>query len=263
MRNKIFREASWLVPRPLLKGISFNETGMSGFGDRLRGISLALFLARFHRTNLIYYHETSGSQFPYRMLDLIAIEGMNFIPHSPPFPPRTLVVWHRCGYGSSLKSLGFRHLWRIRPKDQAVTDRLEQLGISEDHIGLHIRGTDAIKRKRYPDGVEAQKILLIEKLRQVRETYPGKIIFLAADSRKGIEEWSGILSKMGMQHTWNSSVSWDEEALRQSSADAMLIDFFGLSRCLKIIRLVPSEFSRFAAGIKTGKYVGYHKPDKI
>ncbi len=262
MSQKILREINWILPRFFLQGISFNETGNSGFGDRLRGISLAIFLARFHRTNRIFYHEAPSSHFPYRMVDLIQIEGIELIPHSAPFPPRTLIVQHRCGYGSSLKSMGFRHLWRLKPKNPAFIDRIESLGIGANHIGLHIRGTDAL-HKRFPGGEELQDRLLSAKLEQVRHKYPNQKIFLASDSRQGVRKWQEIATNMGFTVDFNDSAEWNETAHRQSSEADMLVDFFSLSRCSKIIRLVPSEFSRFAAGIKTGKYTKYHKSDKI
>lgn len=261
IKNKILRECGWLIPRLSLDGISFNETGTSGFGDRLRGISLALFLARFHRTRNIFYRETPSPHFPYRMVDLIRIEGFQLIPQSLPFAANTLKVEHRCAYGSSLKRWGFRYLPLMTAKDPMITQRVEQLGIGEGHFGLHIRGTDA--KKRYANGVEEKQRQLIAKLEQLKLKHGDAKIFLAADSRKGIEDWSGVLEEIGFDYTFNDLVTWDEGSIRQSSASAMLVDFFGLSRCSGVLRLVPSEFSRFAQGIKSGKYKGYYKPDKV
>ncbi len=262
MNNKVIREAGWLVPRFFLQGISLNESGTSGFGDRLRGISLALFLAAYHRTNKIYYHENPSVHFPYRMIDLICIDGLELIPHSPPFPPRTLVVNHRCSYGSSLKSFGFRQLWRLGPKDQAISERIGNLGIGDNHIGVHVRGTDALN-KRYRNGVDAQDRLLIDKLSEVRTKHPDKRIYLASDSKIGMEKWHKIATDMGLVVEYNNHAEWDESAHRQSSAAGMLVDFFALSKCHRIVRLVPSEFSRFAAGIKNRRYTGYYVPDII
>jgi hypothetical protein len=60
-----------------------------------------------------HYREAPTKYFPYRILDLITIDGLELIVHLPAFPERTLVVEHDCQRGSSLKRYGFKHLWRV------------------------------------------------------------------------------------------------------------------------------------------------------
>ncbi|MHB9079296.1 MAG: hypothetical protein ACYC3X_17605 [Pirellulaceae bacterium] len=253
--RKIIREGRWIIPTIGLQGIAMREVGLSGFGDRLRGLALALFLAKYHRTKNIFYNDTANDQhtdllnkaFPFRMNDLLDMEGMNFVPCELPFPPRTLEVIHDCIRGSSLKRYGRQELWRLRPKNREILVRLDRQRVNQTCLGFHVRGTDALATARYQDGIELLTERALHALQTFSDTQQMKRVFLAADSVRGLDEWRERLTSLSYEVVCNDRAQWNESVLRQTGADDMLFDFFGLSRCRKIFRLVPSEFSRFAA----------------
>jgi hypothetical protein len=262
--KKIIREGRWIIPTIGLKGIAIREIGLSGFGDRLRGLALALFLAKYHRTRNIYYNDSENDTgkglslkaFPFAMTDIIDIEGINFLPCDPPFPKRTLVITHDSVRGSSLKRYGCSELWRLRPKNREVLKHLDQQCVNESCLGFHVRGTDALASSRYQEGIQILTERAMTSLQKFSDEHQMKRVFLAADNIEGLHEWKDKLTLLGYEVTYNDRAQWNENALRQTGADDMLFDFFGLSRCAKIFRLVPSEFSRFAAWMK-GKRFSY------
>jgi hypothetical protein len=261
--KKISREANWLIPRLGLQGIALHEIGESGFGDRLRGISLALFLARYHRVRRIYYNDFEGKQsdkrwpvFKYKLCDLIQIEGVELIETPLPFPKRTLCIEHVSQAGTSLKRYGWRQMRRLRPKSPAVADRIDELGTDRTMIGFHVRATDKRSRGGYALGEETLAADAIKNLETCASTHGTRKVFLAADNQKGRDAWSSRLTDLGYSVKVNEVTVWDETAKRHTGAEDMLIDFFGLASCCRVVRLVPSEFSRHAAWM-TGRPLRY------
>ena len=80
-------------------------------------------------------------------------------------------------------------------------------------------------------------------------------VFLASDNGRSLRQWRRILAGQGYE-VRTSSPQYDPSKLRQTGANAMLVDFFCLSSCKRIVRGSPSEFSRFAAW-GTGHRLGY------
>jgi len=240
--------------------ICFQETAEGGFGDRLRGIACLLHFADKWGEHEVFYNDDSYqitpgkrfSHFPARMPDLIRIEGLSFRYHKLPMPQ----AGHTIVYDSTtLKKLqirrGFRHMSRLRPRDEAVTERVRALGLNQDWIGLHIRCTDNINERnriRNGDYDVGRKRLALKRIKKLARRYPARKVYIAADNYRALRYWSLLLRNAGFTVQSNTS-EFDQGKLRQTSNFDMLVDFFALAACGRIVRVMPSEFSRFAAWI--------------
>ncbi|TWU43985.1 hypothetical protein Q31b_15190 [Novipirellula aureliae] len=261
--KKIIREANWLVPRLGLQGIALHEIGSSGFGDRLRGISLALFLARYHRVRRIYYNDFEGDLedhrwviFKHKLCDLIQLDGIELIETPLPFPEKTLCVEHLCHVGTGLKRYGWRQMWRLQPRSPAIRERIDDIGIDQTMIGFHVRATDMVSEVSYARGEEVIAAEAIENLGKCAAIHGTRKVFLAADNQKGRDDWGSRLTDLGFSVKVNAGTVWNENAIRHTGVDDMLVDFFGLANCCRVVRLVSSEFSRHAAWM-TGRPLRY------
>lgn len=261
--SQIVRESSLLFPRLGIKSISIVEIGKTGFGDRLRGIALALFLSSHHRVDTIYYKESEQesdtcrkSAFPFKMCDLLQLKGIAFISGSPPPAERTLKILHDSAYGTKLQWFGAKHLKRLEPKETHIIDKLDAIGVDRKTVGLHIRATDAVDSTKYKLGAKSVDKSTLENLKSVASSLQTNKIFLSSDNEVSRNIWIAILIKSGFEPLFNSHVQWKKNELRQTGSDDMLIDFFGLARCSRIVRNIPSEFSRIAAW-KAGNKLRY------
>ncbi len=261
---KIIDEGRWLLPKFNCSGIALHETGRSGFGDRLRGMALAIFLAKYHRTDKIYYNDyekvadqkSQSFHFPHKMVDLLAVDGIDFIDQELPFPDKTLLVNHYSGSGTHLKRFGLKGMKLLRPRNSAVSDRVRDIGVDDSFLGVHIRATDAEESSRYSKGADFIGNVLVDNIEKCNKKYKTKKIFVVADNLNSLEVWSERLENIGYQVFTNASAVFDSTQLRHTGADDMLVDFFSLAASRKIIRLVPSEFSRFASWVG-GYRLGY------
>lgn len=234
--------------------IAFQETTDTGFGDRLRGIAWLLHLAtRFSEHEILYNDDhavrnadSRWSSFPARMTDLIRIEGVSFAYHPLPLPPAAhSVVYDSLVDHDRETRLGFPHMRRLRPRDDAVAERVRELGVDRSCLGFHVRHTDNMgTQSHHCEGhVERRSLHSIGCLARRHRT---RRLFLAADNERSLRRWSRIFEVTGHDVRTNSP-SYDEGRLRQTSTHDMLVDFFALAACRRIARAVPSEFSRFAA----------------
>lgn len=262
--NKLLQDVSLLLPRFNIESVSIIETGNTGFGDRLRGVSLALLLASRHRVKKIYYDDhsqvcdmvTRQQAFPFSMCDLIQLEGLELKQGKPAPPEKSLQVIHNSTDNSKLNLLGFRYFHRVKPANDLVGRTLDRIGVDKSCVGLHVRGTDALETFRYLEGAEAVEKRALDNLKTITSFCKTKSVFVASDSRDSHSEWIAKLREYGYDVKANTNVDWKVNELRQTGSDAMLIDFFGLARCAKVVRLVPSEFSRYAAW-KAGQKLRY------
>ena len=262
--EKGLAEAKYLIPRWGKKRIAIHEVGETGLGDRLRGIAVALFLARWHRASVIDYddesdllnHDERWSVFPYKLHDLIDIEGIEFNSFNGDPKKDSIHVRHYCGKGMSIKRYGFSQMKRLKPRNPAVIKRIQEIGINQQCLGFHVRGTDAIDAGRYKEPVDVMIERTIGNVATCTKKLNTKKIFLAADNPRSIAEWSERLSKEGYDISYNDGTQWNEGEFRQTGAEDMLVDFFGLGHCGMVTRFVYSEFSRYAACM-TGQTLAY------
>ena len=243
--------------------IAFQETTNSGFGDRLRGVAYLLHLAaRFAEHEILYNDdhavrnaEWRWSNFPARMTELVRIEGASFAYHPLPLPPaeHSVVYDSLVDRGRETRP-GFPHMRRLRPRDDAVAERVRELGIDRSCLGFHVRRTDNMETRahHYEGEVERRSLRTIGCLARRHRT---RRLFLAADNERSLIRWSRIFGAAGYDVRTNRP-AYDEERLRQTSMHDMLVDFFALAACRRIARAVPSEFSRFAAWAG-GRRLGY------
>lgn len=239
--------------------VNFFECGSSGFGDRMRGIAYALFLARKHRTDTINYAQVENSPdnvkksaFPFRMTDLITIDGIRFGTFRLPVDLNAVSYIHYAQAGNPLKRYGFAELRRVRPKPESVSVRLDEIGRAGPYLSIHTRRTDAAGRAlETPDSEENA----FAALRKQSERSGIRRIYVAADNARSYEDWAGKLRREGYDVIENGAV-FDSSRVRQTGADDMLVDFFALARSNAIVREVPSEFSRFASWVG-GKRLRY------
>ena len=229
--------------------INFIECGSSGFGDRMRGIAYALFLARKHKTSKIYYSQAMDgddkSGFPFNMTDLISIQGMDFLPFAIPIELRTATYIHYAGVGNPLKRYGYPEMWRIEPKQPEVIRRLTGISEGGPYLALHIRKTDAEFRSEKFDTSERSVVNTLKKESARTGT---KRVYIAADNADSFASWSETLVQEGFDVIENSAV-FDASMHRQTGSDDTMVDFFALAHSQALVRPVPSEFSRFAAWI--------------
>jgi len=243
------------------KYIHFNELGTTGFGDRLRGIAFLTFLASIYRTQKICYHEESSNAFPWKLSDIISIDGLEFITdRQAQRLPKLLEVNHNCSKGTTIKRFGYKHMKRLRPRSIDVHQKLDSLMLGRNYIGIHVRTTDSTHLCEDPEkgkGISSDTTLQLIQSAQQKHGYSH--VYLACDSLEAREAWVSLLSKYtDLKLRWNSSAHYDSSTLRQTGAEDMLIDFFALSRCAYLIRSVPSEFSRFA-GLVGGLKMQYNQ----
>jgi hypothetical protein len=234
--------------------ICFKEETDTGFGDRLRGIAYLLCLAqRYEETRVLYNDDETcrneqdrWAAFPARMTDLIRIEGLDFEYHPLPLPEGTVnVVYDSIKYLKHDSRPGFKQMRRLRPKDDAVLDRVREIGVDRTFLGLHVRRTDNLELSRkYFEDKPARKAM--RGLAWCSFRYRTKRVFLSADNATSLTQWTGVLREAGYEVA-SSEPGYDENRLRQTGTFEMLVDFFALASCHRIVRLVPSEFSRFAA----------------
>ncbi len=232
--------------------INFIECGSSGFGDRMRGIAYALFLARKHKTSKIYYsqvidekNELHKAEFPFNMTDLIYIRGMDFLPLALPIELRTATYIHYSEAGNPLKRYGFSDMWRIEPKQPAVVSRLEDIAESGPYLALHIRKTDAELRS---GEFNASEKSVVNALKEESGRTGTKRVYIAADNADSFASWSERLGNEGFDVIENRA-AFDAAMHRQTGSEDTMVDFFALANSQALVRPVPSEFSRFAAWV--------------
>ncbi len=264
IRNGFWKNSSLFFPRFGLDSISITEIGSSGFGDRLRGIGTALFLVRYNRVKTLYYDDKTRAlkpidrnrHFPFNMCDLISLNGIEFREGSPPSGERCLRVCHVSNDASKMTLLGLGEFWRIEPVNGDINNRLLDLGVGKGCIGFHVRGTDALTTFRFKEGMDFVENRGVENLKAVSQFLGTKKVFLATDSYDSQKAWIARLKNLGYEVIYNSGVNWNIGGFRETGAEDMLLDFFGLAGCGRVVRLVPSEFSRFAAW-KAGRKLRY------
>jgi hypothetical protein len=243
--------------------ICFKEETDTGFGDRLRGLTYLLHLAhRTGETRILYnddetcrVKEDRWAAFPARMTDLIRIEGLDFDYHPLPLPRGEVnVVYDSIRYFKRDSRPGFPHVGRLRPRDDAVLERVREIGVDRTSLGFHVRKTDnqALSRRYFEDR-PAKKAM--RHLAWCSFRYRTKRVFLSADNATSLVQWTGVLRDAGYEVA-SSEPGYHEDRLRQTGTFEMLVDFFGLASSRRVIRLVPSEFSRFAAWM-TGRRLRY------
>lgn len=232
------------------KYLEFREQGTTGFGDRLRGISLLAFLTSFYRVKKVVYEANSSEAFPWNLTDLITIEGLEFISREQAsLLPRLIEIDHDCARGTIIKRFGYKHMQRLRPRSQQMTQKLDSLEVGPAHIGIHIRTTDSAHRmtSQIDDAMNPNNAVL-QSIHTAIEKYKYSHAYLACDSLAARTTWSTLLARhTDLKICWNPEAKYNDSLLRQTSADDMITDFFALSRCGYLVRSVPSEFSRFAA----------------
>ena len=236
--------------------ICFQETTDTGFGDRLRGIAFLLHLAHVHGETEILYNddetvrdlETRNRAFPGRLTDLIRIEGLSFAYHAQPLPDAEVSVVYDSQVDRKKDNRpGFRHFHRLRPRDDAVARRVEEIGVDRSRLGFQVRRTDNLELSVKHFALEWERRAL-KNLRCCSIRQRTSKVFLAADNGRSIRRWRRILRQAGYD-VLTSDVVHDPDSFRQTGNFDMMVDFFCLARCRSVVRAVPSEFSRFAAWV--------------
>jgi hypothetical protein len=252
----LFQEAKLLLPYSNIQAVGIHEKCISGFGDRLRGIAVALFLARFHNVKTIYYNDSEQINndyryvaFPYLMCDLIKLDTFELVEHTLPFPEKTLFVTLDSERNTLFTRCGFKFMRHVEPKNDAILARLNAMKVGRNCIGVHVRGTDAANRHRFRNEMDYLEERALKELDSNCLQASTKRVFLASDNEIDRSEWLCKLKKRAYDVSFNAHTIWNADSLRQTNANDMLIDFFGLSRCDKIVRLIPSEFSKFASWV--------------
>jgi len=236
--------------------ICFQEVARSGFGDRLRGIAhLIEAAARRGETEVLYNDDGAvndqayrWSAFPGRMTDMIRIEGLTWRYHALPLPPSAQhVVYDSASAHVGRSHPAARQFHRIGPADPAVTARVDALDLDRSWVALHVRQTDnvALNEVFFDEDYESRAL---ENLRTCAPRFRRRRVFLASDNAVSLADWRERLEAEGFEVRTSDPV-FDTEKLRQTGLDDMLVDFFALSRCRRVVRTVPSEFSRFAAWV--------------
>lgn len=236
------------------------EHGTSGFGDRMRGVAYLLFLAKKHRARTVLYKETDSTDpvtrkeaFPGRLTRMIDLEGLDFKEPGNDFPEETQVYVHYSNFGNPLKRYGFPEMWRVKPKDDAIKSRIRDMAAAGPYIGFHSRATDSEHAR---DDIEAKKKAALKALDSHASQIGTRRVYLAADSKSSRLEWQDLLASNDFD-VIESGVTFNEQSLRQTDNHDMMLDFFALAGSDRIVRIVPSEFSRFAAWIG-GRRLRYH-----
>jgi len=236
--------------------ICFQETTDSGFGDRLRGIAYLLHLSHVHGEAEILYNdedtvrdlEKRNREFPGRLTDLIRLDGLSFEYHPLPLPDAEVSVVYDSQIDRKKENRrGFRHFRRLRPRDDAVASRVEEVGVDRSRIGFQVRRTDNVGLSRKHFALDWERRAL-KNLRCASLREHTRKVFLAADNGRSIRRWRRILERAGYD-VLTSDVVHDPDSFRQTGNFDMMVDFFCLARCRRIVRAVPSEFSRFAAWV--------------
>jgi hypothetical protein len=232
------------------KYLEFREQGTTGFGDRLRGISLLAFLASFYHTKKVLYEAHSSEAFPWNLTDLISIEGLEFISREQAnLLPKLIEIEHNCAQGTIIKRFGYKYMRRLRPCSQYITQKLDSLGLGPAYIGIHIRTTDSAHgMPSLPNNDTSLTNASLQLIQNAINKYKYSHAYLACDSLEARNTWSTLIERhTDLKICWNPETKYDNSLLRQTSGNDMITDFFALSRCGYLVRSVPSEFSRFAA----------------
>jgi len=230
------------------KVIHFKEVGTTGFGDRLRGISLLIFLSKLYKIDCFCYEELSSDAFPWSITDLIEIDGIRLVQgkdsqdHS-----YFLKVIHNSAKGTIIKRLGYEGMKRLRPKSTVVKTKIDSMSLGAHCIGVHIRTTDSIHANHSGPGAKDTTERMVTVINNLSTLNGYSHAYLACDSLEARNTWSDIIVANTDLQIIHNSASFDRYQLRQTSSEDMITDFFALSRCGFMLRSVPSEFSRFAA----------------
>lgn len=234
--------------------ICFQETTDTGFGDRLRGVAYLLHLAQRSGEAEVLYNDDETVRdlayreqaFPGRMTDLIRVDGLSFEYHALPFPDEGVhVVYDSVQDRKKDNRPGFPLMKQLRPRDDAVAERVRRIGIDRSWLGFHIRRTDnqELSARHFDDELERRAL---KNMRCFSLRYRTKRVFVAADNARSLKRWSRIFRVAGYEVRSNSP-DYDTGQLRQTGNFDMMVDFFALAACRRVVRAVPSEFSRFAA----------------
>lgn len=243
--------------------MTFVEHCCTGFGDRLRGIAYILNLCKMHKQQTVYYNDDGPTEkqkmrwsaFPARMTDLISLNGIDFQYKEKINDKHSIHVDYDSGIDLKKDNRpGFKEFHRIQPVSPYVNRRIDEIGVNTQFIGFHVRETDNLTddNQYFHSKTESKARRNIAMLSMIYRT---KKIYLASDNRNSLKTWTTKLTKLGYEVISNQP-QYDDSNLRQTSCFDMMVDFFALSRCRRVCRLVPSEFSRFAAW-KTGYRLKY------
>ena len=228
--------------------IHFKEVGTTGFGDRLRGISLLMFLSRLYKVDCFYYEEKSSDAFPWNITDLIEIEGIRFIQGEDRADGSYfLKVNHNSAKGTIIKKFGYEGMKKIKPKSPVVKTKIDSMPLGAHCIGIHIRTTDSIHTNSPGHAPKDVTGRMLEAIKNLSTLNGCSHAYLACDSLEARNTWSYIITMNTDLQVIHNSASYNSYRLRQTNSDDMIIDFFALSKCGFLLRSVPSEFSRFAA----------------
>jgi|GEM_PF-4348286 len=240
---------------------------MTGFGDRLVGICLALQTAQIHDIERIYYwddvdEDWRKSHFPESIGSMIDLDNVEFVHSAVDSIPKSDINILNYAYDEK-----HRPQWKSNPNLDKITCSLPILSHirlknkeiekkAEDFAkkwpAIHVRSTDAwVLANRVNNVDEDQRRDLI--VSEIAKAKIKRILFSAdSDQPKYMQDFhkKGIKVK-------KTNEKFDDSNLRQTSMEQMLFDWWVLRSSEKIYTNLWSGFGATAAAAAGIPYIGY------
>jgi len=147
-----------------------------------------------------------------------------------------------------LKSLFYKSLQPVDSIQRTVSDMYKRYFEGHEVVGVHIRRTEHLHRKKKDPRLVSPTTLFIEAMEKVLRHNPDARFFLSTDDKKE-EKTMRQLFKMAV-------IIYEKETVSRYTKKGMqdaLIDWLLLSRTSKIIRSFTSSFSEEAAVVNMTK----------
>ena len=246
--------------------VDFTSGYGHGAGDRLRRLTYFMAIARHLGDTTLVVRELVSPSCPCDLSDMIRVEGMDIRRWTdsdgdeqwvldPPYAfPDDGAASRNSRPGIALSDPQFVAAWRdayrtLRPS-AGVAAMLEQVPVTSACLGVHVRRTDKVNVRPNDFAVSPRELarndrnlrVLIE--RKCRE-HGHASVYLAADNAASLTEWRGTLSALGLD-VMSHAATYDERALRHTTAEDFFVDLFALSRCGTLGGSVQSSVSSSA-----------------
>jgi hypothetical protein len=232
-----------------------------GFCDRFWQVSFCAALAYLRQDETLFFRESPPKGIQSRIADIMEIQGFE------------IKTWNKSSGSAEYRLNSFnsapslQRVKQLKPPDLRINDKsflelwlstyksfsprkdirekIENIGVDKECIGLHIRYTDKINENPSPWDIHPRELEQMKKrtayaIQAALKNNRLKKVYLATDCSKARLEWGKKLDSLGATVLLNPYAAYDEKQFRQTSSEDFFIDLFSLARCRQIVGLVNS-----------------------
>lgn len=244
--------------------------GNVGFCDRFRQVSFCATIANLRQDKTLFFREASTKGSQSKIAEILKIQGFEI----KTWDESLGAAEYRLNSDNSAPSLervkqlkppdlrindkSFLELWLSTYKSFSprtdIREKIENIGVDKECIGLHIRLTDKISENPSPWEIHPRELEQVKKrtvyaIQSAIKKTRLKKVYLATDCSKARLEWKNKLDSWGATVLLNPYAAYDEKQFRQTSSEDFFIDLFSLARCRQVVCSVNSGVPWTAAKI--------------